>query len=277
MEAQAIALISRKQAAAALLGGDADGGGLAQLSGGSNSLLAELARAVAEDERVVDATQLFRHQAEQSVDFTSGWAANIAATKAIRPEPAPLAVELPTEIATVYVAYRQVKQRFPQALVLLPVDECYVAFDEDAQVLSRELGSALAERQLREQRVPVAGFPREAVDSHVARLIQSGHQVAVAGPSGAGQLPGLTPREVVQVPAPTSQPKTHTNSSKPVNGKAGSLSPQLKPGGDPRAKNARQDEPLTPDQAYYAELADRPMAAITDVAREERDGQPALA
>ena len=43
---QAIALISRKQAAAALLGGDADGGGLAQLSGGSNSLLAELAKAV---------------------------------------------------------------------------------------------------------------------------------------------------------------------------------------------------------------------------------------
>jgi hypothetical protein len=97
MEARAIDLISRKQAAAALLGGDADGGGLAQLSGGSNSLLAELARTIAEDEAVVDATQLFRREAEGSLDFTSGWASAFGRSQPaapegpVEPEPAPAA------------------------------------------------------------------------------------------------------------------------------------------------------------------------------------------
>ena len=75
MEEQAIALVSRKQEAAALLSGNVDGGGLAALSGDSgSSLVAELAKVVAEDEAVVDLGQLFRRQAEGSADFESGWA-----------------------------------------------------------------------------------------------------------------------------------------------------------------------------------------------------------
>jgi DNA mismatch repair protein MutS len=74
MEAQAIALVSEKAAAAALLSGDADGGGLAQLAGGPRSLEAELARSIGAEMPVVDATQLFRQQARASADFTSGWA-----------------------------------------------------------------------------------------------------------------------------------------------------------------------------------------------------------
>ncbi|MBN1137669.1 MAG: hypothetical protein JXM73_13870 [Anaerolineae bacterium] len=74
MEAQAIELVSQKQAAAALLGGDADGGGLAQISGGAASLEAELARSIAADETVVDVSRLFRQTAQASADFTSGWA-----------------------------------------------------------------------------------------------------------------------------------------------------------------------------------------------------------
>jgi hypothetical protein len=74
MEAQAIKLVSEKQAAAALLGGDADGGGLAQLAGGAVSLEAELARSIAADEAVIDVSKLFRQTAQSSADFTSGWA-----------------------------------------------------------------------------------------------------------------------------------------------------------------------------------------------------------
>jgi hypothetical protein len=74
MEAQAIQLVSEKQAAAALLGGDADGGGLAQLSGGALSLEAELAKSIADDTQVVDVSKLFVQTAQASADFTSGWA-----------------------------------------------------------------------------------------------------------------------------------------------------------------------------------------------------------
>jgi hypothetical protein len=91
MEARAVSLISRKQAAAALLGGDADGGGLAQLSGGANTLMAELTKTIAHDEALVDATHLFRQKAEVSLDFTSGWAAGIANGKVeeLKPEHSP--------------------------------------------------------------------------------------------------------------------------------------------------------------------------------------------
>jgi len=74
MEAQAIQLVSEKQTAAALLGGDADGGGLAQLSGGALSLEAELAKSISEDTQVVDVSKLFVQTAQASADFTSGWA-----------------------------------------------------------------------------------------------------------------------------------------------------------------------------------------------------------
>jgi hypothetical protein len=80
LEAQAIELISQKQAAAALLGGDADGGGLAQLSGGASSLEAELAKSIASSEIVVDVTKLFQQKAHASADFTSGWAQGKART-----------------------------------------------------------------------------------------------------------------------------------------------------------------------------------------------------
>ncbi len=82
LEAQAIELISQKQAAAALLGGDADGGGLAQLSGGASSLEAELAKSIAASEMVVDVTKLFQQKAHASADFTSGWAQGKAKTEA---------------------------------------------------------------------------------------------------------------------------------------------------------------------------------------------------
>lgn len=74
MEAQAIELVSQKKAAASLLDGDAEGGGLAQIAGGASSLEAELAKSIADDARLVDATRLFQQKARQSADFTSGWA-----------------------------------------------------------------------------------------------------------------------------------------------------------------------------------------------------------
>lgn len=74
MEAQAVELISKKQAAASLLMGDAVGGALAQLSGGADSLEAELAQSIANSSMVVDVNQLFKQEARKSDDFTSGWA-----------------------------------------------------------------------------------------------------------------------------------------------------------------------------------------------------------
>jgi len=76
MEHQAVNLIGRKQQAANLLYGETGGGGLSDLTGaeeGSGDLLAELAKAIDEDETVTDLRDLFARHAHQSDPAESAW------------------------------------------------------------------------------------------------------------------------------------------------------------------------------------------------------------
>jgi DNA mismatch repair protein MutS len=96
--------------------------------------------------------------------------------------------------------YREVKGRYPRALVLFRVGDFFELFDGDAEEGCRVLGLTLTSR---DKAVPMAGFPHHAVDAHVRRLVQAGHSVAVCDqvedPSAAQ---GLVRREVVRVATP---------------------------------------------------------------------------
>ncbi len=75
MENQAVNLIGRKQQAANLLYGDTTGGGLSDLTGaeGGGDLLAELAKAIDQDESVTDLRDLFARHAQQADPTESAW------------------------------------------------------------------------------------------------------------------------------------------------------------------------------------------------------------
>jgi hypothetical protein len=76
MENQAVELIGRKQQAANLLYGDTSAGGLSELTGangGGGDLLAELAKAIDQDEAVTDLRDLFASHAHQSDVAESAW------------------------------------------------------------------------------------------------------------------------------------------------------------------------------------------------------------
>jgi len=76
MEHQAVNLIGRKQQAANLLYGETGGGGLSDLTGGGESgadLLAELAKAIDQDETVTDLRDLFARHAQQADPTDSAW------------------------------------------------------------------------------------------------------------------------------------------------------------------------------------------------------------
>ncbi len=76
MEHQAVNLIGRKQQAANLLYGETNGGGLSDLTGSENGggdLLAELAKAIDQDESVTDLRDLFAHHAQQGDPTESAW------------------------------------------------------------------------------------------------------------------------------------------------------------------------------------------------------------
>ncbi len=74
MEHQAVNLIGRKQQAANLLYGETGGGGLSDLTGGDGGdLLAELAKAIDQDETVTDLRDLFARHARQTDHTESAW------------------------------------------------------------------------------------------------------------------------------------------------------------------------------------------------------------
>src|SRR5574341_1363399 len=81
------------------------------------------------------------------------------------------------------------KAQFPNALLLLAVGEFLEAFDEDAEVLARELDIVLTSRMVGERRIPMAGLPQSDADAYITKLISKGYHVAVAQPGSAAPTP----------------------------------------------------------------------------------------
>jgi DNA mismatch repair protein MutS len=97
--------------------------------------------------------------------------------------------------------YREAKERHPGMLLLFRAGDFYELFYEDAEVVSRVLGLALTSR---DKTIPMAGFPHHALETHLRKLLRSGHRVAVCDQvEEASQAKGrLIRREVTRVVTP---------------------------------------------------------------------------
>jgi DNA mismatch repair protein MutS len=96
--------------------------------------------------------------------------------------------------------YREVKQRYPDALVLFRIGDFFELFEEDAEVACRVANLNMTSR---DKGVPMAGFPHGALDAHVLKLVQAGHAVAVCDQvEDPAAAQGLVRREVVRVVTP---------------------------------------------------------------------------
>lgn len=98
--------------------------------------------------------------------------------------------------------YLQLKERYPDAVVLFRLGDFYETFDEDARIASRELDIVLTAREMgKGNRVPMAGIPHHALDNYLGRLIGRGYKVAICE-----QLTvpgnGLVERDIVRVVTP---------------------------------------------------------------------------
>jgi len=100
--------------------------------------------------------------------------------------------------------YLEIKRRFPQAIVFFRLGDFYETFDEDAQLVSRELEIVLTSRPVgKGTRVPLAGFPHHALDSYLAKLIGKGYKVAICEQvSEPTKGRTLMDRQVVRVVTP---------------------------------------------------------------------------
>ena len=100
--------------------------------------------------------------------------------------------------------YLDIKNAYPDALVLFRLGDFYEAFDDDAQVASRELEITLTSRSMgKNLKIPMAGVPAHALDSYLVRLVKKGYKVAICEQlSDPATSKGLLERDVVRVVTP---------------------------------------------------------------------------
>src|SRR5215813_2265075 len=98
--------------------------------------------------------------------------------------------------------YLEIKRRYPGMILLFQIGDFYEAFDEDAQVVARELGITLTRKWFgKGQAHPLAGVPVRTLEGHLAKLINRGHKVAICHqitPPGKG----LVQRDVTRIVTP---------------------------------------------------------------------------
>ena len=100
--------------------------------------------------------------------------------------------------------YLDIKRRYPHAILFFRLGDFYETFDEDAEVVARELEITLTSRPVsKDQRVPLAGIPHHSLDTHLAKLIAKGYKVAICEQTEAPQKgKQIVDRKVVRVVTP---------------------------------------------------------------------------
>jgi DNA mismatch repair protein MutS len=99
--------------------------------------------------------------------------------------------------------YLQIKAQHQDAILLFQIGDFYETFDEDAQIVARELQIVLTSREYGPgNRVPLAGVPVHALDTYAARLIAKGYKVAVCEQVSEPNGKHITERAVTRILTP---------------------------------------------------------------------------
>jgi DNA mismatch repair protein MutS len=100
--------------------------------------------------------------------------------------------------------YLGVKHQHPDTVLFFRMGDFYEMFDEDAEIVARELELTLTRRDWgRGEKTPMAGVPHHAAEGYIARLIGKGYRVAVCEQvSDPALSKGLVEREVIRVVTP---------------------------------------------------------------------------
>lgn len=100
--------------------------------------------------------------------------------------------------------YLQLKEQYPDAIVLYRLGDFYEMFFEDAKIASEILELTLTGRDCgMEERAPMCGVPYHAVDAYLSKLVAAGKKVAICEQlTNPGDQKGLVKRDVVRVVTP---------------------------------------------------------------------------
>jgi DNA mismatch repair protein MutS len=107
------------------------------------------------------------------------------------------------DVTPIRQQYLEIKRGYPNTILFFRLGDFYETFDEDAEIVSRELDIVLTSRPIgKGVRAPLAGIPYHAVENYLARMIEKGYHVAICEQVGNEPVNGLFPRRVVRVVTP---------------------------------------------------------------------------
>ncbi len=100
--------------------------------------------------------------------------------------------------------YLDVKDRYPEFLLLFRVGDFYESFFDDARQVSEALNIVLTRRSNGSAAdIPMAGFPHHACEGYIARLVKKGYKVAVCDQvEDPSQAKGIVKREITDIVTP---------------------------------------------------------------------------
>lgn len=117
--------------------------------------------------------------------------------------------------------YRRIKDQYPDAVLLFRIGDWYVALNEDADTVSRELGTAM--HRFPPLTTRSTEFHFGALEQHLPKLVRAGYRVAICD----------------RTEAPSAEPHRHREERGPaLYGTEHDLSQVAEPPGDHRAKKA---------------------------------------
>ena len=98
----------------------------------------------------------------------------------------------------------EAKDSYPDSIMLFRMGDFYETFDEDASIISQELGIALSTRSMgKNNPIPLAGIPYHSLEKHLSVLIKKGYKVAICEQiSDPSESNGIVDRAVVRVITP---------------------------------------------------------------------------
>ncbi len=100
--------------------------------------------------------------------------------------------------------YLRIKGQNPDTILFFRMGDFYEMFDDDAEIVARELEIALTRRDFgRGEKSPMAGIPHHAADGYIARLVGKGYRVAICEQTSDPALSkGLVDREITRIVTP---------------------------------------------------------------------------
>ena len=108
------------------------------------------------------------------------------------------------ELTPMMKQYFQIKENYPDTILMFRLGDFYEMFFDDAKTVSAELELVLTGRDCgQEERAPMCGVPFHSADSYIARLVAKGYKVAVCEQLEDPALAkGIVKRDVTRVLTP---------------------------------------------------------------------------